>query len=93
MYLPARAACQLVPQAAMLMLEAPANSSSSISISPRKTLPESERDAAEGGVADGARLLPDFLEHEVLVAALFRLDGIPLDALHWRVRWACRRSR
>ncbi len=40
-----------------------------------------ERDAAEGGVADGARLLPDFLEHEVLVAALFRLDGIPLDAL------------
>ena len=40
-----------------------------------------ERDAAEGGVADGAGLLPDFLEHEVLVAALFRLDGIPLDAL------------
>ena len=40
-----------------------------------------ERDAAEGGVANGARLLPDFLEHEVLVAALFRLDRIPLDAL------------
>ena len=39
-----------------------------------------ERDAAQGGVANGARLLPDFLEHEVLVAALFRLDGIPLDA-------------
>ena len=29
---------------------------------------------------DGARLLPDFLEHEVLVATLFRLDGIPGDA-------------
>jgi hypothetical protein len=39
-----------------------------------------ERDAAESGVSNGARLLPDFLEHEVLVAALFRLDGIPLDA-------------
>ena len=39
-----------------------------------------EGDAAEGGVADGARLLPDFLEHEVLVAALFRLDGVPGDA-------------
>ena len=40
-----------------------------------------ERDAAEGGVADGAGLLPDFLEHEVLVAALFGLDGVPGDAL------------
>ena len=40
-----------------------------------------ERDAAQGGVADGAGLLKDFLEHEVLVAALFRLDGIPEDAL------------
>ncbi len=39
-----------------------------------------ERDAAQGGVANGARLLPDFLEHEVLVAALFRLDRVPLDA-------------
>ncbi len=40
-----------------------------------------ERDAAEGGVANGAWLLPDFLEHEVLVATLFSLDGVPLDAL------------
>ncbi len=39
-----------------------------------------ERETAERGVADGAGLLPDFLEHEVLVAALFRLDGVPLDA-------------
>jgi hypothetical protein len=40
-----------------------------------------ERDAAEGGVADGARLLVDFLQHEVLVAGLFGLDRVPEDAL------------
>ncbi len=40
-----------------------------------------EGDAAEGGVADGARLLVDFLEHEVLVAGFFGLDGVPGDAL------------
>ena len=40
-----------------------------------------ERDAAEGGVADGAGLLVDFFEHEVLVAGFFGLDGIPGDAL------------
>ncbi len=39
------------------------------------------RDAAEEGVADGARLLVDFLEHEVLVAGLFGLHGVPGDAL------------
>src|SRR6266478_8227003 len=35
------------------------------------------RDAAEQGVADGARLLEDFFLHVMLVAALFRHDGIP----------------
>ena len=40
-----------------------------------------EGDAAEGGVADGAGLLVDFLEHEVLVAGFFGLDGVPGDAL------------
>jgi len=35
MYLPVRAECQLVPQAAMLMLDAEASSSSAIFISPR----------------------------------------------------------
>ena len=35
--------------------------------------------AAQRGVADGARLLKDFLEHEVLVAALFGHDGVPQD--------------
>jgi hypothetical protein len=38
-------------------------------------------DAAEDGVADGAGLLVDLLEHEVLVAGLFSLDGVPCDAL------------
>ena len=38
-------------------------------------------DAAEDGVADGAGLLVDLLEHEVLVAGLFSLDGVPGDAL------------
>ena len=49
-----------------------------------------EGDAAEGGVANGAWLLPDFLEHEMLVSALFRLDGIPLDVAAIRARLACR---
>ena len=40
-----------------------------------------ERDAAENRVARGGRLLVDFLEHEVLVAALFRRDWIPHHAL------------
>ena len=39
------------------------------------------RDAAEGGVTDGAGLLVNFLEHEVLEATLLRHDGIPGDAL------------
>ena len=65
----------------MLISEAARNSSSVISISLRKTVAGIERDAAERGVADGARLLVDFLEHEVLVAGLFGLDGVPGDAL------------
>jgi hypothetical protein len=36
--------------------------------------------AAQRGVSDGARLLPDLLEHEVFVSALFRLDRVPRDA-------------
>ena len=52
-----------------------------------------ERDAAEGGVADGAGLLVDFLEHEVLVAGFFGLDGVPGDALDLERRARCCRSR
>ena len=46
----------------------------------QENLARVERDAAQRGVGNGPRLLPDFLEHEVLVAALFRLDRIPLHA-------------
>jgi len=46
-----------------------------------KDLSGVEGDAAEGGVADGAGLLVDLLEHEVLVAGFFGLDGVPGDAL------------
>ena len=41
-----------------------------------------ERDAAQRGVAHGARLLVDFLQHEMLEAALLRHDGVPGDVLH-----------
>jgi hypothetical protein len=44
------------------------------------------RDAAERGVADGAWLLINFLEHEVLEAALFGHDGIPGDALRFALQ-------
>ncbi len=47
-----------------------------------------EGDAAEGGVADGAGLLVDFLEHEVLVAGFFGLDGVPGDALDFEGEFA-----
>ena len=57
------------------------NSSGEICMSGRKTFAGVERDAAEGGVADGARLLVDFFEHEVLVAGFFGLDGVPGDAV------------
>ncbi len=38
--------------------------------------------AAERGIADGARLLENLLEHEMLIAALFRFDGIPKNVRH-----------
>ena len=53
-----------------------------MSISSRKTLPVSKRDAAQRSVADGAGLLVNFLEHEVLEAGLFRHDRVPGDVLH-----------
>ena len=40
------------------------------------------RDAAQRGVANGARLLINFLEHEMLEAALFRHDRVPGHVLH-----------
>ena len=46
-----------------------------------------EGNAAQRRVANSAWLLKDFLEHEVLVAAFFRLDGIPGNALHLALDW------
>ncbi len=40
-----------------------------------------ERNAALDGIADGARLLVDLLEHEMLEAALLRHDRVPGDPL------------
>ena len=40
------------------------------------------RNAAQRGVAHGARLLENFLEHEMLEAALFRHDRVPGHVLH-----------
>ena len=81
MNLPARPACQLVPQAAMVMLVAAAEVVVGDLHVGEEDVAGVEGDAAEGGVADGAGLLVDFLEHEVLVAGLFGLDGVPGDAL------------
>ena len=50
-----------------------------ISISSRKIAAGLLADAAEQRVANGARLLKDLLEHEVLVAALLRHDRVPQD--------------
>src|SRR5262249_15483623 len=44
-----------------------------------------ERYATQSSVADGARLLVNLLEHEMLEAALFSLDRIPVDALNLRL--------
>ncbi len=41
-----------------------------------------QRNAPHGGIAHGSRLLVDFLEHEVLEAALLRHDRVPGDVLH-----------
>ena len=49
----------------------------------KKNLTCVQGNAAECGVADGAGLLVDLLEHEVLVAGLFGLDGVPEDALRF----------
>jgi len=73
MYLPVSAACQLVPQAAMLMLEAEQAHRRQSSFRRDRLCPNRER-RGPCGVGDGARLLPDFFEHEMLEAALFRLN-------------------
>ncbi len=46
-----------------------------------------ERDAAFHSFTHGARLLVNLLQHEMLEAALFRLDRVPGDPLHDRLDW------
>src|ERR1044071_3672071 len=50
-----------------------------------KHLSAVERDSSLHRVANGARLLVNFLEHEMLEAALLRHDRIPRDALNRRL--------
>src|SRR6185369_5563507 len=50
-----------------------------------KHLTAVERDATLHRVANGARLLVNLLEHEMLEAALFRHDRIPRDPLNRRL--------
>ncbi len=81
MNLPASPACQLVPQAAILIFLSAWNSASLDVHFFQKNFPGVLGDAAERGVLNGARLLVNLLEHEVLEAALFRHDRVPGDAL------------
>jgi hypothetical protein len=81
MNLPASPACQLVPQAAMLIFPERFELGFADLHFVEENLAGFLRDAAQRGVADGARLLIDFLEHEMLEAALFRHDRVPGDAL------------
>ena len=73
--------CHEVPQAAMVIWVAARSSSGREVEVGQEDAAGIERDAAEGGVADGARLLVDLLEHEMLVTGFFGLDGIPGDAV------------
>ncbi len=82
MNLPAWAACQLVPQAAMLIFFAALNSASRDLHLVEEDVAGFLRNASQRGVTHRARLLVDFLEHEVLEAALFRHDRVPGDVLH-----------
>ena len=77
----ARPACQLVPQATMRTCWNSRNCFSVMCHFVEEDFSSVLRDAAEQGVAHGARLLEDFLLHEVLVAALFRHDGVPGDVV------------
>ena len=86
MNLPASAACQLVPQAAMLIFLQRFELGFGDLHLVEEDMAGILRDAAERGVADGARLLVDFLEHEMLEAALFRHDRIPGDVLRFALQ-------
>ena len=93
MNLPASAACQLVPQAMIFTCRKRANSAGRDIHLVQEDAAGLLAHAAQRGVADGARLLEDFLEHEMLVAALFRHDGVPQDVRDLAVARGGRRNR
>ena len=79
MNLPASAACQLVPQATIRTWRNALNSFGGDVHLVQEDAAGFLAHAAQRRVADGARLLKDFLEHEMLVAALFRHDRDPTE--------------
>ena len=81
MNLPASPACQLVPQATIFTLRKFAELLLGDVHFVEENFAGFLRDAAEQRVADGARLLEDFLLHEMLEAALFGHDRVPGDVL------------
>ena len=92
MNFPARPACQLVPQATMRTFLKFAELLFGDVHFVEKDFAGVLRDAAEQSVAHGAGLLENFLLHEMLVAALFRHDGVPGDVLRLCARRGCRRG-
>ena len=85
MNLPASAACQLVPQAMILT----SWKFSKFLFGDVHLIEEDFsgflRDSSEQGVAHGARLLENFLLHEMFEAALFGHDRVPGDVLNGAV--------
>ena len=93
MNLPAWPACQLVPQAAILIFLAALEFGFGDLHFVEEDVSGFLRNAAQRCVAHGARLLINFFEHEMLEAALFRHDRVPGDMLHLAHDGLCRRSR
>ena len=77
MTLPAKPAWREVPAATIVISLNDRKSSSVISISSRKTWPDSGENLPRRGVAHGARLFVNFFHREVLEAALLRQDRGP----------------
>src|SRR5580700_4184546 len=80
MNLPATPACQLVPQASMLIFFAALNSASLISISSRKICPVS-CEIRPRVVSRTARGCSYLLKHEMLKPTLLGLNWVPCDVL------------
>ena len=86
MYLPASPACHDVPHAAILIdVETFEVRFGDVAHLVEKDAAGIERDASLHRVANGARLLVNFLEHEMLEAAFLRHDRIPGDPLDRRL--------